>query len=540
MLTRALSGKKEPAPADYYQNNCCTLLDFVLARYRDLLGKDEVSHYESFLAAGTDAQRLVARLLTRKGPAFRVDLLEYREILDLEHAVDELVTLGLLVRNDRFAGDKLLNLLRKDELLDLDQSLSKQLRKKEILERLISARTDDQIRQLVFARFAIIELKNQHFWDLARLLFFGESGGDWSTFVLHDLGMVEYENVALKERQFESRVDLDLNLYSRTLSRLSHEVSEHPNLAHDLLSVLSKLTGDRFVVRRRDRSTLRIAHHLERQQRFDEAIAAYASVARHPARERHVRLLHKSGREAEAKVVLGQIREDPLSEEEAQFAERFGQRNRGFQPETFEVSVPELDADTNIESQALACLASTRELVLGAHVENTMVRTLTGLVYWPIIFLDLPGAFTNPFQSGPNDLYAEDFVDARAEEIRALEQTLSHEGALRKHIERVMSEKWNRANGLVSWSMIERLPLQDLLNVMPEDHIRALTSFQIRRLPQFRTGLPDLCVVDADGQYEFIEVKGPNDQLQPVQRLWFKHFHDMGIPARVMKIRIAA
>ena len=530
----------QPAPEDYYQNNCCTLLEFVLARYRDLLTEDEEKHYESYLAASTDAQRLIARLLTRKGPVFRTDLLEYREITHLAGAVKELVDLGLLHHSELVGADRLLGLLRKDELLTLAPSAKASLKKSDVVDHLLSGRTDEQVRQQVFSQYAMVEISNLHFWDLARLLFFGESGGDWSTFVLNDLRLVEYEDVAIEARQFQSRAHLDLYLSARALSRLSHEVSERPNLSFDLLSVLSTLDGDRFILRRRDRSMLRIAQNLERQKMIDQAIAAYGAIPRHPARERHVRLLHKSGREEEASALLEQIKRTPLSEEEAQFAERFGQRNKGFQPETFEVKVEAIDSETNIETQALECLATMRGLVLGAHVENTLVRTLTGLIYWPVIFLDIPGAFTNPFQSGPNDLYSDDFVDARKEAITSLERDLSHHGAVTEHLEGVIKEKWNKANGLVSWSLVENLPLSDLVDVMPESHIRALTSFQIRRLPQFRTGLPDLCIVDSNGQYEFIEVKGPNDQLQPVQRLWFKHFHEMGIPARVMKIRVAA
>ena len=51
--------------------------------------------------------------------------------------------------------------------------------------------------------------------------------------------------------------------------------------------------------------------------------------------------------------------------------------------------------------------------------------------------------------------------------------------------------------------------------------------------------MPDLLVFYPDGRYELIEVKGPNDQLQPVQRLWFKQFEALEVPARVLKIKLS-
>jgi hypothetical protein len=44
------------------------------------------------------------------------------------------------------------------------------------------------------------------------------------------------------------------------------------------------------------------------------------------------------------------------------------------------------------------------------YVENALVNSLFGLLCWPAIFAPLPGAFFHPFQSGPADLGAPDFV----------------------------------------------------------------------------------------------------------------------------------
>ena len=530
-----------PAPEDYYQNNCLTLLSFVLERYSDLLTVDEQTHYRSYIDLSADGQRLVARLLTRKGPLFRIDNLNYREIHSIDRAVTELRSVGLVEINPDCAADQLLATLRKDELVSLDEAFGefRKQRKQELVCSILNNRSDPQLRALIYQRFDLIHLTYPEAWSLALLLFFGEARGDWSTFVLSDLGRVEYERVPLVSRQFDDRSQLDQTLVVLALNRLSHDLDGRDELAHEVLARLCDISGDRFVARRRDKSILRIAHHLERSLAFEDALSAYGAVSRHPARERQIRLLHKTGQEAEAEALLEQAKATPYSEEESQFCERYRQRNRGFQPETFTVTVDGLDSDQSIEAQALEVLIGEFDVKLGAHVENTLVRSLTGLCYWPVIFLDIPGAFTNPFQVGPNDLYADDFFQARADQIIEFETSISLPGALQEHIRSFAKDKHLKANGLVSWTLFDTLEIEQILAAIPEDHIRALTSFQIRRLPQFRTGLPDLFVVYADGRYEFIEIKGPNDQLQPVQRLWFKHFDQMNVPARVMKIKVA-
>ena len=37
--------------------------------------------------------------------------------------------------------------------------------------------------------------------------------------------------------------------------------------------------------------------------------------------------------------------------------------------------------------------------------------------------------------------------------------------------------------------------------------------------------------------FDFVEVKGPNDQLQPQQRAWFRVFDELKLPARVLKLK---
>ncbi|NKB97892.1 MAG: hypothetical protein GKR90_05255 [Pseudomonadales bacterium] len=534
-----------PAPEDYYQNNCCHLFGYVLGRYETLLSAAESQQLRTYLGLGNDAQRLLARLLTRKGPIFRLDKLDYREIADLPAAAAELNNAEMLALQPLHPGDLYLGLLRKDELVQLLKEREIEAKgisswkKNELTAWFLGRYTDEQLRCLSSSVSKVVGLQNAYVWDLAKLLFFGETHSDWSTFVLNDLGLVQYEAVTALTNQYSDRQTLEQDLEMRRISRMSHMLDDFPELESVLTLKLLSASGDRFFMRRRDRTLMRIAGHLESNNKISRACEIYQHVERHPARERTVRLLTRQGHKAAANQLLETARTQPYSEEEAQFCERFGQRNKGFQPETFEVTIDAVSPNTRIEEQALKYLAAAGGMSFGIHAENTFIRSMTGIIYWSALFAGLPGAFTNPYQAGPNDLYLDDFYSVRESTILALEADLADDQAMRGHIEHILTEKYLVANSLVSWSLFEHVSVEKLFTHIPIGDIRRLAAFLIRRLAQFRTGQPDLLVFHEEGGYELIEVKGPGDQLQPTQRLWFKHFAEMAIPARVMKIKKA-
>ena len=53
------------------------------------------------------------------------------------------------------------------------------------------------------------------------------------------------------------------------------------------------------------------------------------------------------------------------------------------------------------------------------YVENALMNSLFGLAFWEQIFTPVPGAFHNPFQSVPTDMYSPDFRVRRREAIAA-------------------------------------------------------------------------------------------------------------------------
>ena len=531
----------QPPPEDYYQNNCRMLFEFVQLRYAQLLPDEAHRSVQAFMVANDDEQRLFARLLTRKGPVIRTDKIDYREIKDTDASVAGLQRLGLVMRCAPQPADVLLDAMRKDELLAVFPHLGSfagRLRKTELISAIVGRYCDRTIVERCAAYMGWLTVCDQNCWALVKMLYFGDTHQDWSAFVIRDLGMVRYEEVPIHHLRFSGLPQLYLDLRIRYLSQLTKRLAEQPALAPELADALRRAPcEDRFTESRRQRALLRLGKWCEQIGQSEEAIRVYRAAAEHPARERIVRLLQRQGETGKVEQCLAEIRANPVSEEELQFTERFGKRAGGYQPPQMEMHVDAARPD--VEQQALELILC--ESVLrryepwGAHTENSLLKT----IYWGAIFADVPGAFCNPFQTGPIDLYREDFAALRCGILDAIEVQLSTDEALRQHLRKTAKDKCGTANSLVNWSMLEQLSIERIIEAMPGDHIRKTAAFLIRNLRTHSKGMPDLLVVRGPGDYELVEVKGPTDQLQPTQRVWFKQFAAMGIPARVLKLKLA-
>ena len=152
----------------------------------------------------------------------------------------------------------------------------------------------------------------------------------------------------------------------------------------------------------------------------------------------------------------------------------------------------------------------------------------------------MPGAFTNPFQSAPHDLFEPDFVGARSKEIRTLENRLEQKGELKKHILHVVENKRGIYSSLVDWRLFEKFPVTEFVDAIGPDDLFMLVSYFVRHLGSRRKGFPDLFVSYSDASYEFVEVKGPGDQLSLSQRVWLQRLESMSIPSRVVKVKLPA
>ena len=531
---------RSPAPADYYQNIFCSVFEFVLARFNGIVDDSIITALQSYLDASSDAQRLFARLLTRKGPSFLTASLKYTEVSQLGGAIGELNDLKLLKISSPVPADQLLGLLTKAQILDyfaVPKMVAK-FTKGRIIEYVLGEGSDLQIFQRCSKYTHWITLTAPDHWWMISTLYFGNSGQDWSTFVRRDLGQLAYENVALQSQQFTTRQALQEHQEERFFSSLIYRLNEMPSIAEALLERLTSPTvanqESRLLQRLRQRNLLRLGKWAEKKELLGFALAAYLHTDIPPARERRVRILTKQKKFQGAATLLKEMKSAPISAPERLFVERFGVRGGGYQPPTTIIEIQ--STPESVEDFVL--LELIKEGGWGVHSENLMLKTLTGLVYWSICFAPINGAFTNPFQSGPHDLFETDFFLQRSEAIEALEASLLSDTDFIAHVRKIANEKQGVANRLVSWGLLKSVPIDDWLSAIPLAQLRQLSQFLIRNLTEYRRGFPDLFICYESGKVEYVEVKGPTDQLQPQQRAWFEEFNRMDVPARIIKLQL--
>ncbi len=525
---------QEPPPPDYYAANLRHLFNHVQEFYADILTCEESAYLHVFLSASDDAQRLYARLLGRKGPWIRVDKLNYQEIADCDAALAELAAAGLVEVGAAAPAETLLGLLTQTERKATFPAV-RGSRKADWIADCLGRYADERIRRVLARRYAWVNLGRYRLVRLVQLLFFGDDHQDTSTFVLQDLGLMRFESYALtrSERLFPDRQALERYRHLRRLDRLCHRVDEAADLDAWLLEALDVPAGNRQEQRQRDRTLNRLGQRFERSGDYDRALDCYGRSRMHPARERRARILKKLEDDEGSQSLVAHMAATPRCAEEVDFAKRFGRRARRGEEAISVVPLPE--PVTHIEAHAAALLGAAGGFVF--HLENALPRSLAGLAYWEEIFAPLPGAFTNPFQTGPLDLFWPDFAEARAEAIAARTEALSEPGAMKRALEATFAEKVGVANRMVSWRHFDATVLEVLLRYLPEDALLSLARHVIRWPYRTRNGFPDLTVVYGPDNFEFVEVKGPTDQLQPGQRVWLSALDQLGLPARVLKFK---
>ena len=429
----------------------------------------------------------------------------------------------------------------------------------------------------------------------------GGAHGGLTVFVLEDLGAARFENYTVSRdyRLFDTREALCRYRWLRELTELCRQTDEHPGLAGAVAAALCRVAppATRWERRLCDRAFNRLGRWFERRGYDREALDCFARSGTHPARERRVRILCRLGRRAAARTLLDEIAQAPQSVEEKDFAERFGKKSPGQTPPTTTVSVHlldekmrcaeavSIDSGTGLAHSATSTAAGPdrgnahsneanegasdiaqheqhrfvrantarsgstdkiEQLALrwltasdgeGWHLENQLPLGLAGLAFWDLVFASVPGAFLNPYQAGPLDLFWEDFTEQRREELTRLTTDLQDPGHFRDVLRSNLAKKHGVVNHLVSWRHWDGYLLDRVLATVPHHILYPLVCHVIENLRKTRAGFPDLLVLYGTGDYEFVEVKGPTDRLQPAQRAWFDYFREHGCRARVLKFK---
>lgn len=100
------------------------------------------------------------------------------------------------------------------------------------------------------------------------------------------------------------------------------------------------------------------------------------------------------------------------------------------------------------------------------HSEGRIVATIFGLLFWDILFSQVPGAFETPYQSAPLDIAEETFFYARREviEARLAEIEAGRAADIVEKVDVEQREKGAMCVG-VRWDAFERADVVDITRV---------------------------------------------------------------------------
>ena len=540
---------RRPPPPDYYAGNLLTVVEAVLERYGDLMTGDERDFGHRVTALTPQGIRLLARLLgriaAREDAVIREDSLNYAEVADVPGALAELAARGFVERCPPMPAEVVVGLLTRPEMQRVFREVrgARKGTKADHLVRILAANPPVFCLWRVRRFVGWIRFTGTAFLDLYRLLFFGDRHQDLTTFVLRDLGVHRYEQVDLSRhtRQFPDRESLGLFLDLAAADDeiravfpkgfVKHEPMDEPirqAAIADLVERLWEPFDNRMLERRRSRALNRLGRSLEREGGFDEALACYGRSTLAPARERRMRILHRLGDGEGVECLRAEVLESPWAALEADFATRFARRFR--RPAAPVEDLVFTGSASGIEAQALKHLTSDGGV--GWHLENHLPMAVFALAYWSWLFAPVEGAFVNAFQTGPVDLYWPDFFASRADTCDD-----PFIGPLKPHLRKIAAAKAGIANRLFSWRRLTPDVVEAVTDNIPESDLKALVEIVREDLGGKRSGFPDLTVIYGPGRYEFVEVKGPGDQLQIHQRLWIEALEKRGLPVRVLRYR---
>ncbi|QYJ95617.1 VRR-NUC domain-containing protein [Shewanella spartinae] len=640
-------------PTYYYLSNFQIMLEGVARRYGDLLDEVELGFIDTFSALTPDAQCLLVRLISRKGPWFCEAQLNYSEIEGIPGAISELCEHSLicyeqpdttwllhkstkteliqaLVETRQALVETSQALIETNEASAREGALSeiaslhayqtradiKRLKKSE----LVGYAQETGLLPHLLGRLA----PKQHWFCLSpqavyrrfELLYFERMSQSLSQFILADLGIHNFEaySTSIASRSFNTRVEIE-GLY--TLSCLYQEFEEgglsgkpsdigiekFDSFCQRLTELpdFAKEAGNEKLNRMTQGLWLMAARQLERLGHFERALALYGNTERPPSRERRARCLNKLGRDDEALELVELMLAEPLEESERLVARRLQKslhRSLGraapkpWQGEfdTFNLECQRTANDKSLEGEELnaerveQCAArhlSTMQgepLRLCVEVENRLFCSLFGLAFWDIIFADVGGAFANPYQSRPSDMYQSEFYPRRKQAI-ASRLTALASGDTQMIMEHFY-QKRGITNDWVHWPLFEELSLDLLgLNLLKLHLTNSRENVEIPLLLQlalqafsgaflaklfrqmlfdlryYRAGFPDLICFHLTAEYlaterlatddgatslahnrvtaELIEVKGPGDALRDNQTIWLDWFNRSGVKASV-------
>lgn len=530
----------------YYLKNAQTLIKWVRTLHADLLLDGENAQLDALLELSNSAQALLIRMIMRTQTLYRESQLShYSEIAgDTSALLSELIQIGAVTPEPQVACKQLVDLLNKEELLTVHNQLAeKPLPKSSSKGRINESLGRFELEPRSLSHWLGIEtptvaLSCQELFDRLRLMFFGNMRQSWSEFVVTELGYFNYEPVELNHtsRAFQQRDEVDQYL---ELNRI-YEVAESASLDERIEHALSITPINDWIGGRYGRLLLSLGQEAERAGDVQTALSLYRRSGLGDALIRELRVMERTATPQEVQQRLEQdspraltpLHQLSIARVEARVAKKLGTAKvapKLRSPEEFNISIAK--PQQAVELGTAEALATPQTPI--AYVENCLINSLFGLLFWDALYAPVPGAFFHPFQSHPADLYRSAFRHKREAQINEAWQQLA-DGRYQATIFARFEQKRGITNAFIHWSIITPELLALALKLIPAEHLRLIFERLLSDIRTHRSGFPDLIQFDLEQEtYRLIEVKGPGDRLQDNQKLWLDYFIDHQIPCSV-------
>ncbi|MCH1921295.1 VRR-NUC domain-containing protein [Shewanella sp. A3A] len=550
-----------PELADRYYLDNFELLIAGTRRYHRLFPAEQAQQLAQFQALSEAAQRLLVRLLGRKGVWFRQSKLRYGDINDMAQALAELSEQQLLVSGlpPRDIWLQQVTLPELNQLPVINDAGLQRLPKAVLIQTLLASDDDcDSDGWLVQANQQLDErwwqIQCQGLLQLLQLLYFGNRNQDLTQFVVSELGLQRFEQYRLdaSTQSFQQTDELQTAL---NLAQLADEWDEllRQKLPLDPIDFYQRLPKPQVqpqLERRRQRLVAHLGRSAERLNLWEFAVACYQQCQAWAANERHCRVLQQQLKLTPTVAIAEQLAQalnqlwlSASNEAAQQVAHRLAKRSLPLlaplcaEPTLTALAKPlvaanhlagqqqslQLNADFIAAAPRVELRTAAYFEAQGYHVffcENALLNGLFGLALWDIIFSPVAGAFHHPYQRAPQDMYSVSFYEQRAE---AIEQRLA---AIRAGdtaiIWRHFTEKQGLQNDWVNWSLLTETLLTAALAAFSPQFLYDVMRRLLKDPKHYRSGQPDLVLFSGEGECRFIEVKGPGDSLSDHQGYWLQ------------------
>ncbi|UXP33934.1 VRR-NUC domain-containing protein [Reichenbachiella agarivorans] len=540
-------------PEKYYLDYFRYLLSFVKSKYATLLDERETKFIEEFEKLSEDAQCLYVRINNRKGKFFRRSKLHYPEISDLLAAHSDLLAAGYCHVPHVLSIEEAYGLINAYTKPEITQKLKGEtvaidwkLPKTELILQIIETVSQEAILGYFYDGDDLITQGKEEEWAMIKLFFFGHNHGDMSDFVIRDIGHARFIDIDESKLglSFDTRAEAEaiMQLYNHSRDFMILEENGEADL---ILQWFESLDIRYFLSLEKAKSNAdklihRVGYHLEKNKYYPEALFIYQHSTASPMRERQIRIYNKQKNLTSARQLAQEILLAPNDNKEYYIAQdvinKSSQKLKSTtlrQKSGIEISLSPA-YQYRVEEGALAYFSA--QGYHGVHSENSIWRSIFGLVFWEEIFDPQYNTLHQPLQRNPTDLYGRDFYKNRKEALHQRLTLLKNKKQIIKCMQTNYDQNHGVASMFVNWE-----------EAIMEASIRLVTFLSLKQIkntllvialdPKTRSsGFPDLFVWN-ETEYHFYEVKSPTDHLSEKQLFWLEHFDQQKINAEIVLVR---